>query len=100
MVGKYLALLLVYLIPLCLICFYPLIFSHFGDVYLLTAYGSILSFVMGSALIAIGVFISSLTKIKDLAGIGIAIIYLITIALDYRSMFLLQLWGRLLQSLF
>lgn len=75
-VGKYLALLLVYLIPLCLICFYPLIFSHFGDVYLLTAYGSILGFfVMGSALIAIGVFISSLTENQGFAaGIGIAII--------------------------
>ena len=37
-IGKYLALLTVYLIPLCIICIYPLIFSQFGDVYLLTSY--------------------------------------------------------------
>lgn len=77
-VGKYLSLLMIYLIPLCLICVYPLIFAQFGDVYLLTAYGSILAFfIMGSALIAIGVFISSLTENQGFAaGIGIAIILL------------------------
>lgn len=76
--GKYLALLTVYLIPLCIICIYPLIFSRFGDVYLLTAYGSILAFfIMGAALIAIGVFISSLTENQGLAaGIGVAVILL------------------------
>jgi len=77
-VGKYLSLLTVFLIPLCLISVYPLIFSKFGDVYLLTAYGSILAFfIMGSALIAIGVFISSLTENQGFAaGIGIAVILL------------------------
>lgn len=76
--GKYLALLTVYLIPLCLICVYPLIFAQYGDVYLLTAYGSILAFfVMGAALIALGVFISSLTDNQGFAaGIGIAVILL------------------------
>lgn len=76
--GKYLALLTVYLIPLCLICLYPLIFSQFGDVYLLTSYGSILAFyIMGAALIALGIFISSLTDNQGLAaGIGIAAILL------------------------
>lgn len=77
-VGKYLSLLTVFLIPLCFISIYPLIFSKFGDVYLLTAYGSILAFfIMGSALIAIGVFISSLTENQGFAaGIGIAVILL------------------------
>ena len=77
-VGKYLALLVVYLIPLCVICLYPLIFSQFGDVYLLTSYGSILAFfVMGAALIALGVFISSLTDNQGFAaGLGIAVILL------------------------
>lgn len=76
--GKYLALLVVYLIPLCLICFYPKIFAQYGDVYLLTSYGSILAFfVMGAALIALGVFISSLTDNQGFAaGIGIAVILL------------------------
>lgn len=76
--GKYLALLVVYLVPLCIISFYPLIFSRFGDVYLLTSYGSIVAFfVMGAALIALGVFISSLTDNQGFAaGIGIAAILL------------------------
>ncbi|HOA42596.1 MAG TPA: ABC transporter permease, partial [Bacillota bacterium] len=73
--GKYIALLAVYLIPLCIISLYPLIFSRFGDVYLPTSYGSILAFfIMGSALIALGVFISSLTENQGFAaGIGIAV---------------------------
>ena len=77
-IGKYLALLTVYLIPLCIICIYPLIFSQFGDVYLLTSYGSVFAFfVLGAALIAVGVFISSLTENQGFAaGIGIAAILL------------------------
>lgn len=75
-VGKYLALLVLYLIPLAIICIYPLIFSQYGEVYLLTSYGSLLAyFIMGAALIAIGVFISSLTENQGFAaGIGIAVI--------------------------
>jgi len=77
-VGKYLALLVIYLIPLCIISIYPLIFKRFGDVYLLTSYGSIFAFfVLGAALISIGVFISSLTENQGLAaGISVAIILL------------------------
>ncbi len=75
-VGKYLALLVLYLIPLAIISTYPLIFSQYGEVYLLTSYGSLIAyFVMGAALIAIGVFISSLTENQGFAaGIGIAVI--------------------------
>ncbi len=74
--GKYLALLTIYLIPLCIIAVYPLIFSQFGEVYLPTSYGSIFAFfVLGAALIALGIFISSLTDNQGFAaGIGIAII--------------------------
>ena len=76
--GKYLALLVVYLIPLALISLYPLLFAQFGEVYLPTSYGSILAFfVLGAALIDLGVFISSLTDNKGFeAGIGIAAILL------------------------
>lgn len=77
-VGKYLALLVIYLIPLCIICVYPLIFAQYGEVYLLTSYGSIAAFfVMGAALIAVGTFISSLTENQGFAaGIAIPVILL------------------------
>lgn len=76
--GKYAALLIVYLIPMCIIGLYPLVFSRYGDVYLPTSYGSILAFfIMGAALIALGVFVSSLTDNQGFAaGIGIAVILL------------------------
>ncbi len=74
--GKYLALLTVYLIPLALIALYPLIFSRFGEVYLPTSYGSMFAFfLLGTALLAMGVFISSLTENQGMAaGLGIAAI--------------------------
>ena len=77
-VGKYLALLVVYMVPLCIVAVYPLIFSRFGDVYLPASYGSMLAFfLMGAALIALGVFISALTDNQGFAaGIGIAVILL------------------------
>ncbi len=76
--GKYLALLAVYLVPLCVVAAYPLIFARYGDVYLPTAYGAILAFfLMGAALIALGMFLSSLTESQGFAaGIGISAILL------------------------
>lgn len=77
-IGKYLALLVVYLVPLVIISFYPLIFARFGEVYLLTSYGSMFAFfMMGAALIAIGTFISSLTdNLGFAAGVTIPVILL------------------------
>lgn len=74
--GKYLALLVVYLIPLCIVSVYPWIFAHYGEVYLLTSYGSIAAFfIMGAALISVGMFLSSLTEnLGFAAGIAISVI--------------------------
>ena len=57
--GKFFALLVVYAIPMAVICIYPLILSAFGNVSLPTAYGAIVGFfLLGAALISIGMFIS------------------------------------------
>ena len=76
--GKYLALLTVYILPLGIISLYPLLFSQYGDVYLLTSYGSLAAFfLMGGALIALGIFLSSLTDNQGFAaGLGSAAILL------------------------
>ncbi len=72
--GKYIALVLMFLLPLIIICIYPYIFSKYGDVYLPGSYGALFAFfVMGAALIAIGMFISSLTDNQGFAA-GIAIV--------------------------
>lgn len=86
-IGKYLALLVVYLIPLCIVSVYPSIFARYGEVYLPTSYGSIAAFfIMGAALIAVGIFISSLTENQGFAA-GIAIP---VILLNYNSVSLAE----------
>ena len=74
--GKYLALLAVFLAPLCLIAVYPLVFAQFGEVYLPTSYGSLFAFfLLGAALLAVGLFLSSLTENQGFAaGLSVAVI--------------------------
>ena len=61
--GKYLALVTVFAIPMAIICFYPLLMTKFGTVSLGTAYTAILGFfLLGCANLAVGVFLSSRTE--------------------------------------
>ncbi len=67
--GKYAALLVMEAIPLGIISFYPIVLSSFGDVYLPASYSSIVGFFfLGAALIAIGLFISSITESQAVAA--------------------------------
>lgn len=61
--GKYLALLVVFAVPVAIVGIYPIILSAYGDLYFPGAYGAIVGFFfLGAALIAIGMFVSSLTE--------------------------------------
>ncbi len=76
-VGKFLSLFVVYLIPLVIICAYPLIFAQFGDVYLPTSYGSMVAFLfLGMALISMGMYISALTDSQGIAA-GICVAFML-----------------------
>lgn len=69
--GKYLAMVTVLAIPMVIFCACPLIIGSVGKAYYLTDYVCILAFfLMGSAYIAIGMFISSLTESQIIAAVG------------------------------
>lgn len=76
--GKYLAVLILFLIPVAIVGVYPLLLAQFGKVHLLIAYSCLFAyFVMGAALIAVGIFISCLTEnLGFVAGIGVAVMAL------------------------
>ena len=61
--GKYLAMVTVMAIPTVIIGIYPLILSSYGNVNLLTSYSALLAFFfLGASLLAIGMFVSSVTE--------------------------------------
>lgn len=85
LLGKYLASLTVFLIPVGISCFFPLIFSAFGNVNLSTAYLGIFGFVLlGAALLSVGVFISLLTES-----------YIVAVIVTFAAMLLMYLMGSL-----
>lgn len=68
--GKYLALVSIFLIPVIVICFYPLVLRKFGTISLGMSYTSILGFLLlGCAEIAVGVFLSSVTESQVIAAV-------------------------------
>ena len=76
--GKYLAMLCVMALPMTVICIYPVVLSMYGNVYLPAAFGACAGFFfLGAALLAIGIFVSSLTESQPVAaGICFAVMLL------------------------
>ena len=68
--GKYLALVTIYAIPIAVLATYPLIMSKFGTVAFASAYTAVLGFfLLGCANIAVGVFMSALTESQVIAAV-------------------------------
>lgn len=68
--GKYLAMVTVFGISCVVLGIYPLLLSLYGSVNFLTAYAALLCFfLLGSALIAVGMFMSSLTESQLIAAV-------------------------------
>lgn len=76
--GKYLALLSMFAVPLSVMALYPLIMKFLGGADLLASYSGIVGyFFMGAAAIAVCMYISALTEnqiIAALAGFGMLLI--------------------------
>ncbi len=68
--GKYFAMLTVFAIAMGVMCLYPIILGFYGTVYYITTYGAMLAFfLLGAALIAIGMFMSTLTESQLIAAV-------------------------------
>lgn len=78
-VGKYLAMLTVSLLPVAVVSAYPLLLSGYGHVDMRSAYASILMFfLLGACLTSIGMFISSVTENQVTSAVVTLVIMLIT----------------------
>ena len=68
--GKYFAALTVFAVPCVIMCLYPVIMSFYGKVSFTSAYGAMLGFFfLGASLIAVGVFMSSLTESQVISAV-------------------------------
>lgn len=87
--GKYLAMVTVFAVPVALFCLCPLIIEATGTAYLSQDYASILAFfLMGCVYIAVGMFISALTESQIIAAVG-----------TFAALLLLYFWSSLITFL-
>ncbi|MBE6687492.1 MAG: ABC transporter [Ruminococcaceae bacterium] len=69
--GKFFSTITVYTVPMLFICLYPLILSLFGKVNFLQSYLFIIAFyLLGVALISIGIFVSSMAQTQVVAAVS------------------------------
>ena len=84
--GKYFAAVTVLAVPTGIMCVIPLLLSFFGDVEFLKAYSAIFAlFLLGASLIAIGMFISSLTESMIVSVVVTLVFILINYLITYLS---------------
>ena len=76
--GKYLALMAMFAVPVAVFCLYPLVMLLLGGVDLMASYAGILGyFFMGAACIAVCMYLSTLTEnqiIAALSGFGVLLV--------------------------
>lgn len=85
--GKYSAMMVVFLLPMGLVALYPLLLSSYGNVYLTASYSALIAFIfLGAALLAIGTFVSSITENQSVsAGVCFVIMLLNYFIADLAS---------------
>ena len=77
-IGKYLACVTLFLIPVVVAAAFPLILTGYGDVAVAEAYTTLLAYILyGLAAIAIGIFLSSLTNNVVVAAVLTAVVLFI-----------------------
>ena len=97
--GKYLAMVTVLLVPILLICFCPLIIAMNGSATLTADYAAILAFFcMGCVYIAVGMFVSALTESQIIAAVSTFAVLLVLFLWDDLVSFLPSALSSLLSA--
>ena len=97
--GKFLAMATVFLIPVALCAFCPLIITMNGEARLLSDYAALLAFfLMGCVFIAIGMFLSSLTESQIIAAVSTFAVLLVLFLWDDLVSFLPSALSSLLSA--
>lgn len=87
--GKYLAMLTIFAIPIVIFTTFPLIIQTYGEAHLLMDYSTMLAyFLLGSVFIAVGMYLSSLTESQVIAAIS-----------TFATLFVLYMWESLVSFL-
>ncbi len=81
--GKYLALVSIYLIPVAILAVYPLVLSQFGTIAYAQAYTALFGFfLMGCCYLAIGLYLSSVTESQVIAAVLTFLVLFVCYVMD------------------